>query len=89
VDTLEVAILAASHSFAVQNWGSGNPLGTLNVTGAIAQRFRGAVGTGTGTTVSTGYEKNYQYDERFGYLQPPHFLLPLASPWYVESVSDR
>ena len=34
--------------------------------GSIAQRFRGPVATTSGTTVVTGYAKNYLYDARFG-----------------------
>ena len=44
--TVQAAILAVNHSFRVQNYNLGAPLGTLNVLGAIAQRYRGAVGTG-------------------------------------------
>ncbi len=43
--TIEAAILALNDSFIVDNWQCGNPLQTLTVTGAIAQRFRGPVGT--------------------------------------------
>ena len=53
--TVQAAILAVNHSFRVQNYNLGAPLGTLNVLGAIAQRYRGAVGTGSGGSVSTGF----------------------------------
>ena len=43
--TIDAAILALNHSFIVDNWYCGNPTGTLTVTGAIAQKFRGTVGT--------------------------------------------
>ena len=42
---IDAAILALNHSFIVDNWYCGNPLGTLHVNGAIAQKFRGPVGT--------------------------------------------
>ncbi len=59
---IEAAILAIKHSFIVDNYNCGASLGTLSVKGAIAQKYRGAVGTsGNG---STGYMKNYNYDER-------------------------
>ena len=59
-------MLAIKHSFIVDNYNCGAPLGTLNVNGAIAQKFRGAVGTGGGGS-DTGYLKNYNYDERLQY----------------------
>ena len=72
-------MLSVEHSFIVQNYdvGAASDLGTLNVLGAIGQRFRGAVGL-IGTS---GYVKNYNYDLRLGYLSPPKYLDPVASSW--------
>jgi len=42
---VDAAILALDHSFYVQNWNRGAPLGNLTVNGVITQEFRGAVGT--------------------------------------------
>jgi Tfp pilus assembly protein PilX len=81
VTTIQAGILALRHSFLVQNWDSGAAIGTLNVTGAIAQKFRGPVGTGTNTWVSTGYLKNYVYDDRLQYLRPPYFIEPVGNTW--------
>ncbi len=39
------AILAADHSFVVDNWACGSELGDLNVYGSIAANYRGIVGT--------------------------------------------
>lgn len=73
------ALLSVQHSFFVPRWDKGSSLGDLNVTGAIAQRFRGPVGT----TGGNGYEKTYTYDQRLKYLSPPRFLNPIASAWAV------
>jgi Tfp pilus assembly protein PilX len=81
--TVQAAILAVNHSFRVQNYNLGAPLGTLTVNGAIAQRYRGAVGTGSGGSVSTGFGKNYNYDQRLKYQSPPKFLAPIAASWAV------
>jgi hypothetical protein len=81
--TIYAAILAVNHSFTVPYWQRGDALGTLSVTGAIAQRFRGPVGTNSGGSVITGYAKNYVYDQRLRYLSPPKFLDPIASAWGV------
>ncbi|MGQ7298244.1 hypothetical protein [Quadrisphaera sp. KR29] len=94
VHTIQAGILSLKHSFLVQNYDKGAALSTgtaatkLNVLGAIAQMYRGPVGTGNGTTASTGYLKNYVYDTRFNALQPPYFIKPVSSPWQVQSVVD-
>ena len=81
--TINAAILAVNHSFTIPYWQRGDGLGTLSVTGAIAQRFRGPVGTNSGGTVISGYAKSYVYDQRLKYLSPPKFLDPVASAWGV------
>ena len=47
------------------------------------QKFRGPVGTGSGGTISTGFLKDYWYDDRLRYRSPPYFLNPLKSAWEV------
>ncbi len=75
-------ILATQHSFLVDNDNVGEPLEELNVVGAIAQNYRGIVGTGGGRSY-TGYLKDYKYDERLAVDEPPFFLSPLNSGWKV------
>jgi hypothetical protein len=81
--TVQAAILAVNHSFRVQNHNRGAPLGTLTINGAIAQRYRGPVGTGSGGSVSTGVGKDYNYDQRLKYLSPPKFLDPVAASYDI------
>ena len=82
--TIDAAILALQHSFIVDNYDCGTPIsGHLNVNGAIAQIFRGTVGTGSGSTVSTGYLKSYEYDDRLAILQPPYLFDLSSSAWRV------
>ena len=69
---VDAAILALGHSFIVQNYDEGAPLGTLSVTGGVAQKWRGPVGTGGSSGASTGYLKNYNYDSRLQFSSPPH-----------------
>lgn len=76
---IEAALLAIKHSFIVDNYDCGESLGTLSVKGAIAQKFRGAVGT----TGGTGYIKNYEYDERLKTTEPPSFIQPVKSDWVI------
>jgi len=76
---IDAAILAINHSFIVDNYRCGKSLGTLTVRGAIAQNYRGAVGTSGGT----GYLKNYEYDERLHTIEPPSFIEPVQSDWVI------
>ena len=83
--TIEAAILALTHSFVVDNFRCGDDMDKLNVIGAIAQKFRGAVGT----TEPTGYTKNYVYDDRLRYRSPPFFLDPVQAAWKVNRSNEQ
>jgi Tfp pilus assembly protein PilX len=74
--TIDAAILSTQHSFIVDNFKCGAQLGELTVWGSIAQFWRGPVGTGGS---STGYIKNYNYDNRLATAQPPEFLSSTTS----------
>jgi type II secretory pathway pseudopilin PulG len=76
---IDAAILAINHSFIVDHYDCGSSLGTLTVNGAIAQKYRGAVGTLNGR----GYLKSYNYDDRLRYIQPPSFIQPQQTDWVV------
>jgi Tfp pilus assembly protein PilX len=73
------AILSTSHSFLVDNFTCGEELGKLNIYGAIAQDYRGIVGT----SGETGYIKDYKYDGRLATDEPPYFLAPLKAGWKI------
>ena len=67
----------------MQNYQYGdNTLGTITLYGAVAQKYRGTVGTGG----STGYLKAYTYDQRMKYQSPPFFLNPVDSAWQIVTV---
>jgi Tfp pilus assembly protein PilX len=72
-------ILSTSHSFIVDNFNCGKQLGKLHDYGAIAQDYRGPVGT----TGGTGYLKDYKYDNRLATDEPPYFLAPLKAGWRI------
>jgi type II secretory pathway pseudopilin PulG len=78
-ETIDAAILAISHSFIVDNYSCGSELGTLTVNGAIAQNYRGVVGT----TGGNGYVKSYNYDSRLKYIEPPSFIAPEKTAWVI------
>lgn len=75
---IDSAILSVAHTFQVQNYTKGGDRGTLTVNGAIAQKFRGVVRSGT-----NGYVKNYVYDARLKYTAPPKFLSPVSTTYGV------
>ena len=78
--TIQAAILSVAHSFRVQNYKYGEDnLGSITINGAIAQKYRGIVGT----INTSGYGKNYNYDTRLKYQSPPHFLTPIAAAWQI------
>jgi hypothetical protein len=77
---IDAAILAIDHSFIVDHYDCGGSLGELEVNGAISQKFRGPVGT----TGGTGYLKDYNYDDRLRYLEPPHFFDPVEAAWHIQ-----
>jgi Tfp pilus assembly protein PilX len=86
--TIYAAILAVNHSFIVDNYDCGATLGTLYVYGAIAQLFRGPVGTGGTEGATSGYVKSYNYDDRLGSEEPPYFLNPVSAQWYVSRETE-
>jgi Tfp pilus assembly protein PilX len=85
--TVDAAILALQHSFIVDNYYCGAKLGTLAVNGAIAQKFRGAVGV-SGSN-NSGYTKSYNYDDRLRYREPPSFLDPVHVAWRVVRQTEQ
>ena len=84
--TIDAAILTLGHSFIVDNYNQGchSNLGNLTVNGAIAQKYRGPVGTGS-STPTTGYSKNYGYDDRLHVLLPPYLFDIVTSAWAAQS----
>jgi hypothetical protein len=78
--TIDGAILTLQHSFFVDNYSCGGmPQGTLTVHGAIAQYFRGIVGT----VGASGYLKNYNYDDRLSLILPPYLFDLQNTQWAV------
>jgi hypothetical protein len=86
---IEAAILALNDSFIVDNYQCGNAMGTLTVFGAIAQKFRGPVGTFNGSSKESGYTKDYNYDDRLRYRSPPYFLDPVSAAWRVVRSNEQ
>lgn len=75
---IDAAILSVGHTFQVQNY-ERVARDDLTVFGAIAQKFRGTVGTAAGM----GYDKVYEYDTRYRFTAPPKFLTPISTTYGV------
>ncbi|WP_369052263.1 hypothetical protein [Kineococcus terrestris] len=86
---IDAAIASVSNSFTVFNYSTAPKVGTLQVNGVIIQKFRGPVATGSGSVTSTGYGKDYRYDNRLQYLPPPSFIAPVNDPWTVGTLSEQ
>ncbi|HET6508607.1 MAG TPA: hypothetical protein VFG42_17575 [Baekduia sp.] len=98
VTKIDAAILATTGSFMADNYYCGNDLGKLSVLGAIAQKWRGAVGQaysqcdskGRNCVASNhGYTKDYNYDDRLRYREPPNFLDPVTVNWNLLRSSEQ
>jgi hypothetical protein len=90
VHTIQAAVLALRHSYILQNWDQGNPMGSISLRGSVAQEFSGPFATAyPGGAIVSGYQdQSMTYDPRLAYLQPPYFLQPASSPWEVASITD-
>ncbi len=82
------ALLALNHSIMVDNYFCGGPQGTLSITGAMIQKYRGPVGVG-GSSISEGYVKDYNYDDRLRFREPPSFLDPVQASWRLLTQTEQ
>jgi Tfp pilus assembly protein PilX len=93
VSFIDAAILATNGSFLADNATCGDDLGTLKIQGAIAQKWRGIIGQtqrfGNGSSIQNGYLKDYNYDDRLRYREPPNFLDPVTVTWNVLRQSEQ
>ncbi len=70
--TIHATMMAIQGSFGVENYNV-NKKGTLTILGGILQDTRGAVGTFSGSTTVSGYQKSYHYDTRLLNMSPPYY----------------
>ena len=75
---VDAALLSVERTMEVQNYDRGGNRGTLEINGAIAQKFRGIVREG-----NNGYAKAYNYDPRLRYTAPPKFLSPTTTTYGI------
>ncbi|HEY3374826.1 MAG TPA: hypothetical protein VGK02_07175 [Candidatus Aquicultor sp.] len=84
--TINAAILAINHSFGFEDAAHSSTENALTVKGSIAQMYRGIVGYLGSPRI--GYLKDYSYDDRMLYQEPPHFINPLGAGFGVVSWNE-
>jgi Tfp pilus assembly protein PilX len=72
-ETVMASIMALGESFTAENYASGSPRGKLKLYGGLIQKRRGPVGTFSGSTQVSGYQKAYNADARLVDNPPPSF----------------
>lgn len=70
---IHASMMAMNRSFYVEDYTLGSPRGVLNILGGLIQEERGPVSTFNRYGLSSGYSKDYEYDERLRYNIPPSF----------------
>lgn len=71
--TIHASIMALDKSFNAEDYSSGSPRGELNLLGGIVQQQRGPMGTFSSGSIQSGFNKQYEYDERLMNMNPPSF----------------
>ncbi len=61
------------HKGTTSNYQSGDTIPAITTSGGIIQAKRGPVGSFSGSSIVTGYSKNYSYDPRMADNPPPYF----------------
>ena len=84
--TIDAAILALTQSFVVNNYKVGSAEGPLTLYGSIQQNARGPVGTFSGSSLTSGYQKHYTWDPHLDFTSPPSYLVPSTAPWVLTAV---
>ncbi|RKS77756.1 hypothetical protein CLV35_1454 [Motilibacter peucedani] len=92
--TINGAVMSVTHGYGTQWPDNGSDLGIIHLTGSLTQEWRNNVGGGDSTKAGAftsahqGYGKDYRYDTRLNFRQPPFFLKPTVSQWTVRSWSE-
>jgi hypothetical protein len=77
---IDSAIFGVQGSFGVENWGTTPQSGNANLNGSDLSEFRGPFGY----VGSSGYYKEFSFDQRLAYVTPPH-ILPAGVPLWQQT----
>jgi hypothetical protein len=78
---IDAAVFALNGSFGVENWGTTALSGGAYLNGADLSYYRGPFGY----VGSTGYTKEFSFDQQLQYAAPPHSLQSAIAVWQVGS----
>ena len=70
---IHAAMYSQEKGFGSENYSSRGPNGFINLLGGITQDSRMAVGTFSGSRITSGFSKRYRYDNRLMVMSPPFF----------------
>ena len=70
---IHAAMFSQEKGFGSEHYSSRGPNGFINLLGGITQDSRMAVGTFSGSTITSGFSKRYRYDSRLMVMSPPFF----------------
>lgn len=70
---IHASMFARTGGFGAENYASRGVDGTINLVGGVQQYQRKAVGTFSGSTITSGFRKNYKYDDRLMIDLPPFY----------------
>jgi hypothetical protein len=79
---VDAAVFGVNGSFGVENWGTTPYSGDAYLNGADLSEYRGPFGVSPN---DHGYSKEFSYDKRLSYVEPPD-VLPTGVPlWQVDN----
>ncbi len=81
--TIQASLLCRSGGLTAENYSTRPFSGTLTLLGGVQQYQRGPVGTSSGPSIVSGFQKNYRYDNRLMIGSPP--LYPTTGTYEVLS----
>ena len=84
---VQAALMSVDHTIQVQNYDKGNNRGKLTIYGSMAQKYRGTVATSGGTSIATGYAKDYNHDPKLANVSPPKYLMPTSTKFTISQTA--
>lgn len=70
---IHASIYSEAAGFGAENYNTRPVSGRIHLLGGIIQNTRRAVGTFSGSNITTGFAKSYRYDERLMFSSPPMY----------------
>ncbi|NTY01698.1 DUF4900 domain-containing protein [Deinococcus sp. JMULE3] len=83
---IHAVMMAGAGAVQVNGYGTGAPMGNVNLIGGIIENYYGAFGTTSGNVQQTGYGRNFVFDPRtLAGVEPPYF--PTSRTWTMALVT--